>query len=324
VNEFDGEEEFISTDKFGKSSGRWLKFFAVALVAAVIFAAILIFGPVRTATGGFLADIWSAAKRTFSPSSGGVLVGEIPLGGSADILTAGSSTAAIRDNNASVAKVVAPKKAVVADSRDRLISEMNNKINELQAKLDAAALGIATSQAANPVPTSQVQPQAEVFPQPVVAPAIVPIPSGQGRVLVSEIVAGADGNSNYEFIELYNAGSAAVDLTGWSVKKKSSTGSESSLVAASRLSGKIIQPGKHFLLGNETGYQGSTALDVPWPSSYTLAYTNNSVVLYNNGVKVEEIFWAEIPKGQSFVRSGWESVHFILSVSPTPQNSRSR
>jgi hypothetical protein len=285
----------------------------------VVFILVLAVGPARSAVGDLAASIFESVNRAFSPD---VFVGEIPLDNSA-VPSGLKSNAGVADKTGAPS-VSAPKTAPADNSKDKLIGDMNDKINELQAKLDAAALGIATSQAANPVPTSQVQPQAEVFPQPVVAPAIVPIPSGQGRVLVSEIVAGADGNSNYEFIELYNAGSAAVDLTGWSVKKKSSTGSESSLVAASRLSGKIIQPGKHFLLGNETGYQGSTALDVPWPSSYTLAYTNNSVVLYNNGVKVEEIFWAEIPKGQSFVRSGWESVHFILSVSPTPQNSRSR
>ncbi|MDI6733906.1 MAG: lamin tail domain-containing protein [Patescibacteria group bacterium] len=143
------------------------------------------------------------------------------------------------------------------------------------------------------------------------------------RMLISEIMAGLDVNANYEFIELYNAGDAPADLTGWNIKKKSSTGSESSFVVASRLQGKIIPAGKYFLLANETGYNGSVVADVFWPSSYTLAYTSNTILLYDtSGGKTEEIFWQEIPKNQSFSRVSWDSNQFVINPLPNPQNSQ--
>ena len=37
------------------------------------------------------------------------------------------------------------------------------------------------------------------------------------RVLISEVLAGVEGNNNYEFVELYNTGEVPVDLQGWSL-----------------------------------------------------------------------------------------------------------
>lgn len=45
-----------------------------------------------------------------------------------------------------------------------------------------------------------------------IVPAALP-----GRVVLSEVVSGILGNNNYEFVELYNAGTEAVDLRGWSL-----------------------------------------------------------------------------------------------------------
>ena len=38
-----------------------------------------------------------------------------------------------------------------------------------------------------------------------------------GRIVISEFIPGVPGDNNYEFIELYNAGTEAVDLRGWSL-----------------------------------------------------------------------------------------------------------
>lgn len=296
---------------------------SAVLTVALAAAFILIFtvGPVRSAAGDFLANMLDTAQRTFAPKE--VYIGEVSLDKS---VNPGASAGTINSAGVMAVKRAAPvKPAPTMDSKDKQISALNDKINALQAQLDAAAKNIAVAPTASSAPAVPQVTNSPVIYQspPPPAPIQVSVPVGDKKVLVSEIMAGADGNSNYEFIELYNAGSSAVDLTGWSVKKKSSTGSESSLVAASRLSGKTIQPGHYFLLGNENGYQGSAALDVPWPSSYILAYVNNSVVLYDNGVKVEEIFWAEIPKDRSFARMDWNGSQFVLSTSPSPRNSTS-
>ncbi|MBI2592555.1 MAG: lamin tail domain-containing protein [Candidatus Colwellbacteria bacterium] len=163
------------------------------------------------------------------------------------------------------------------------------------------------------------------------APPPPPPPSFQSEpvinhLLVSEIMVGVDGNAEDEFIELYNPMRTVMDLTGWSIKKKSSTGNESSLVVASRLKGKAIPAAKYFLLAREGGYSGGAVPDVWWPTSsaYALAYTNNSIVVYDSsGSFIEEISWTEIPKGNSYERESWGNTRFRIQINPNPQNSQS-
>lgn len=152
--------------------------------------------------------------------------------------------------------------------------------------------------------------------------------AGSGRVLISGVMAGMEGNGDYEFVELFNTDDHAVNLTGWYMKKRSSTGKESSLVSANAaepsasLEGKIIKAGHYLLLANSSGYTGAVAADVCWPKSYTLAYKDNAVILYNAvGVKVDEVSWAEIPKGSSYARMPVNSSSFTIQAVPTPQNS---
>lgn len=142
------------------------------------------------------------------------------------------------------------------------------------------------------------------------------------RILISEIMAGIDGNSSYEFVELFNPTANSIDLTGWSVKKKSSSGSESTLVSASRFEGKTISANKYFLLANEGGYDGQISADVFWPKSYALAYADNTIVIYNsNNELVESVNWTEILKGQSIERESFDTNQFKIQSIPNPQNS---
>ncbi|MDP1706783.1 MAG: lamin tail domain-containing protein [bacterium] len=159
-------------------------------------------------------------------------------------------------------------------------------------------------------PVEQVQ-----QPQPQQSVVLKPI-------LVSEIMVGKDGDANYEFIELYNPNNSAFSLTGWSLKKKNSNSNESALVTAGRLEGRSVPARGYFLLANEEGYFGSPAADIGWPKSYTLAYTNNFVVIYNaDGQRVEEIGWSEILKDKSYERRSANSGDFFIQNSPNPQNS---
>lgn len=149
--------------------------------------------------------------------------------------------------------------------------------------------------------------------------------NASNHIIISEVLAGVDGNLNYEFIELYNPNSNAVDLIGWSIKKRSSTGKETTLVSASRFDGKKIMPKKYFLLANEGGYNGVVQSDIVWPKSYALAYKNNAIILYNaNGEAIEDIGWDEIAKGQSLERvfngNDWDKGEFKIQNNPNPQN----
>jgi len=147
-------------------------------------------------------------------------------------------------------------------------------------------------------------------------------PSGE-KVLISEVMVGVEGNSGYEFIELYNPTANTIDLTGWTIKKRSSTGSESSLLVTSRLQGKSMASHGYFLAVNEGGYSGVVQPDASWAKSNTLAYSDNSIVVYNDaGEKIDEIVWTSIPKGESFERASWEGNQFNIQPVPNPQNSQ--
>ncbi|MDO8664249.1 MAG: lamin tail domain-containing protein [Candidatus Liptonbacteria bacterium] len=142
------------------------------------------------------------------------------------------------------------------------------------------------------------------------------------NLVITEVMAGIDGNSSYEFVELYNPSSDEIDLTGWTIKKRSSTGSESPLVISSRMEGKKITPNKHFLIANEAVSSIISNADVYWPKSYTLAYINNAVVIYDSGnTKIDEVGWTDIPAGSSYERKPISSGQFIIEPNPNPQNS---
>jgi hypothetical protein len=292
-------------------------------LAIIIFAA----GP------GKMTSIFT---RAFSPAE--VYLGEILLdgeeqGGIIDYTNDSFPPTKATSTPAGVKVYTANFVSKVSDGELRLLNE---KLNLLEARISdivfvlesvVPAPSAASSSSQNGADQLGIidytkQPSAQenqVLAQPT--PAV----SKTGRILVSEIVAGTDAGANYEFVELYNAGANAVDLTGWTLKKKTSSGSEGSLASAKLFSGKIIQSGRYLLLGNASGYMGNSALDIAWSSSNTLAYKKNSVVLYDSdGNKMEEIYWDDIPKGQSLARTGWTGGEFVLTSSPTPQNSQSQ
>ncbi|MCB8986571.1 MAG: lamin tail domain-containing protein [Ardenticatenaceae bacterium] len=73
-----------------------------------------------------------------------------------------------------------------------------------------------------PVPTAVPPTSAPPTAVPPTATAVPsPMPesdAGQtGGVFLSELLAGLPGSNGTEFVELYNAGSEAVDLRGWSL-----------------------------------------------------------------------------------------------------------
>ncbi len=81
-------------------------------------------------------------------------------------------------------------------------------------------------------------------------------------VVISEVYGGG-GNSGAtftnDFMELYNRGTSAVSLTGWSVQYASATGSTWQVTA---LSGSIA-PGGHFLVQQAAGDRGNNSASDP-------------------------------------------------------------
>lgn len=167
------------------------------------------------------------------------------------------------------------------------------------------------------VVTPVVLPAPQPTPAPVPTQSTVVIP----QILISEVFVGTEISGEDEFIELYNAGQQSVDLTGWSINKKTASGKEDNLVAKARLLGKTIAPNQHFLLVHDSSSFAGAAPDALWAKSNTIAAKNNAIILYNSaGVKVDEASWPEIPKGSSYARSLlMEGGHFSIQHVPSPK-----
>jgi len=193
-------------------------------------------------------------------------------------------------------------------STSKQTQKIENK--EVQKIFVAPTSSVATTTVINNSTSTQIIPASSTT-KTEVAPYV------GNSVLISEVCVGTEENAKYEFVELYNGSNSVVDLTGWTIKKKSSTGNETALVSASRLQGKIIPAQSYFLIGNESGYKGSPTPQVMWAGSYTLAYSKNSVVLYKGNERIDEVHWEEIPKGKSIKRISWGSSNFSVS-NPSP------
>ena len=99
-----------------------------------------------------------------------------------------------------------------------------------------------------------------------------------GSVVISQVYGGG-GNSGAtiknDFIELFNNGSNAVDLTGWSVQYASSAGSFSS---ATPLSGTLAA-GHYLLIQEAAGSGGSVSLSPDISGSIAMSGTDGKVAL---------------------------------------------
>src|SRR3989454_1121524 len=96
--------------------------------------------------------------------------------------------------------------------------------------------------------------------------ALVPLSQRAAAVSTTVVISqvyGGGGNSGAtfknDFIELFNRGSVAVDVTGWSVQYASAAGTS---WAATPLSG-TIQPGQYYLIQEAVGAGGTVILPAP-------------------------------------------------------------
>lgn len=98
------------------------------------------------------------------------------------------------------------------------------------------------------------------------------------HVVISEIqIAGT--TTTDEFVELYNPTGNVIDMTGWRLTRKNSSGTEANLVAG--ITGSIPSQG-YFLIGHDIDYDGVPTLDQAY-SAPSNALTNNfSVLLYSD------------------------------------------
>ncbi|MDI1257907.1 ExeM/NucH family extracellular endonuclease [Aquabacterium sp.] len=106
-------------------------------------------------------------------------------------------------------------------------------------------------------------------------------------VVISQVYGGG-GNTGatytHDFIELFNAGNAPVNLNGWSVQYASATGASWQMTA---LGNVLLQPGQYYLVQEAQGNGGSTALPTPdaqsgTPNTIAMSGTAGKVALVSS------------------------------------------
>jgi len=165
-----------------------------------------------------------------------------------------------------------------------------------------------------------------------------PILAAAGDVVINEIMTGQTGATKNEFIELYNTTENNIDLSGYKLKKKTKSGTESNLISSSKFIG-IIPAGGYFLIAHPD-YKDTINADLAYSgSSYSIA-SNNTIILYDTednivdkvgyGEEVVDFENQAAPdpgSDQSIERqpvgydSNNNSTDFVIQSTPTPQNS---
>ena len=121
-----------------------------------------------------------------------------------------------------------------------------------------------------------------VVPPAGAAPIAVPDVTLSNDLRISQVYGGG-GNTGAtytnDFVELFNAGTTAVNITGWSVQYASAAGTS---WAKTDLSG-TIQPGRYYLVQEAQGAGGTTPLPTPDATgSIAMSSTAGKVALVNS------------------------------------------
>ena len=98
----------------------------------------------------------------------------------------------------------------------------------------------------------------------------------------------AGASSSNDFVKLYNPTAAAIDVSGWKLHKKSSTGTDYSLKVFP--AGSVISAGQSFTWANaDDGF--SDAVDANVSSTETLAADNSVALMDAAGNIVDAVAW---------------------------------
>jgi uncharacterized protein (TIGR03437 family) len=114
----------------------------------------------------------------------------------------------------------------------------------------------------NPVSVSigGIAPTPTPTPTPSPSPSPLPSPESSPQIVISQIFGGG-GNSGApfrnDFIEIFNRGSSAVTLTGWSVQYASATASTWNVTP---LTSVTLNPGQYYLIQESSGGTNGTNL----------------------------------------------------------------
>ncbi|MEK7506826.1 MAG: lamin tail domain-containing protein [Patescibacteria group bacterium] len=167
-----------------------------------------------------------------------------------------------------------------------------------------------------------------------------------GHIIVSQIqISGGTGKTDNDFIELYNPASQPIDISGWKLRKRAQTGTETSIRVLGE--GKIIPAFGFFLWANSKDSFAQN-LNADESSTATLA-ANNSIAFFDKESNlIDALAWgsghvnpfsegeaAPGPEGGGSLErkpgdgqgNGWDTDNnagdFILREISSPHNSQS-
>lgn len=115
----------------------------------------------------------------------------------------------------------------------------------------------------------------------------VSLPASVNHLVIAAIqIAGA--SSGDDSVKIYNPTPLGVDIGGWKLRKKSSTGTDSSIREFPK--GNTVAPGGYFMWASSAnGFAASIGADAS--STETLAANNSVAIFDGNGAQVDAVAW---------------------------------
>jgi hypothetical protein len=98
----------------------------------------------------------------------------------------------------------------------------------------------------------------------------------------------AGASSTNDFVKLFNPTGNVLDISGWSLRKKSSTGTDQSIRQFPNASG--VLPGAYFVWANSAG-DFSASINADASSTATLAAANSVALVNASGTIVDALAW---------------------------------
>jgi competence ComEA-like helix-hairpin-helix protein len=109
------------------------------------------------------------------------------------------------------------------------------------------------------------------------------------EIVIVEIGIYGDKADN-DFIKIYNQSNEPIDISGYKIRKKTSTGKESSIIKIPK--GKIIKPKSYFVWANSKDNFHLTINADVWTSA-TLAKNNSIAILSTTNEIIDSVGWGE-------------------------------
>jgi hypothetical protein len=131
--------------------------------------------------------------------------------------------------------------------------------------------------------------------QQIEVPLVIPT-QPVDQLIISRIQTGSSNSSQEEFIEIYNPTNQELNLANLSLKKRTRSGREYTLVSPSKFKG-IIKTKDYFVIAHKE-YPGRFDLSYSSHSS-PIAYAHNTIILYDTtGQVIDEISYERINKDE--------------------------